>query len=52
MTLSSLKVIWRSRISARQKCGIFFMFPVRWVLLSNPNPNPNTNTNPNPNPNP
>ena len=24
------------------------MFPVRWVLLSNPNPNPNTNTNPNP----
>ena len=33
--------MWRSRISTRQKCGIFFMFPVRWVLLSNPNPNPN-----------
>ena len=44
--------MWRSRISTRQKCGIFFMFPVRCVLLSNLNPHPNPNPNPSPNPSP
>lgn len=32
VTLSSLKVMWRSRISCQRKCSICFMFPVRWVL--------------------
>ena len=33
VTLSCIKVMWRSRISWQRKCGVFFMFPVRWVLL-------------------
>ncbi len=33
MTLACLKLLARSKLSARRKWGLLFMFPTRWLIL-------------------
>ena len=33
VTLACLKLLARSKLSARRKWGVLFMFPTRWLIL-------------------